>query len=68
MIAEINFTLTFHLADFVPDIAVGLAGFAAPIGEITVRRQDVFLNRYALNELQTKSLDDQFRSNLDSRI
>ena len=66
VLAEITFTLTLCLADFIPYIAAGLAGSAAPIGEITVRGQEVFLNGHTLNELQTKGLDEQCRTNLDS--
>jgi hypothetical protein len=66
VLAEITFTLTLCLADFIPHIAAGLAGSAAPIGEITVRGQEVFLNGHTLNELQTKGLDEQCRTNLDS--
>ena len=65
--AEIIFTLTLRPADFVQDIAAGLAGSEAPIGEVTVPTHHLFLNGHALNELHTKGLADQCRSNLDSR-
>ena len=66
MPAEITFTATLRLNDFVPVIAAGLAGTGAPIVEITVRGQDVFLHGQALNELQEKSLADQCHTNLYS--
>lgn len=63
--AEITFTLTLRLADFVPGLAASLADSAAPIGEISVRGQDVFLNGRALNEHQTQILAEQCRAHLE---
>ena len=63
--AEITFTLTLRLADFVPGLAAGLADTTAPIGEILVRGQDVFLNGRALNQRQSQVLTEQCRANLE---
>jgi hypothetical protein len=62
---EITFTLTLKLADFVPGLPSALADSAAPIGEISVRGQDVFLNGRVLNDLQTQGLAEQCRANLE---
>jgi len=53
---EITFTLTVRLADFVPGLTDSLADSAAPIGEITVRGGEVFLNGRSLNEAQSNTL------------
>ena len=63
---EVIFTLTLRLGDFVPNIANELADSSAPIGEIAVRGQEVFLNDHALNALQTEALAEQCDRHLAS--
>jgi len=64
---EITFTLTLRLGDFAPDIAAGLADSTAPIGEIAVRGQEIFLNGHSLNTLQTEALAVQCQQQIETR-
>ncbi len=54
--SDVTFTLTLRLGDFVPGIASSLADSSAPVGEVSIRGNDVLLNGQSLSDAQAHIL------------
>ncbi|MDA0366934.1 MAG: hypothetical protein O3C65_07730 [Proteobacteria bacterium] len=54
--SDVTFTLTLRLGDLVPGIASSLAESSAPVGEVSIRGNDVLLNGQSLNDAQANIL------------